>query len=33
MHKQLIKVNTRKTNKPVKKWGKDLTRYFSKDIR
>ena len=33
MHKQLIQVNTRKTNKPDKKWGKDLTRYFSKDIR
>ena len=32
-HLMHLKLNTRKTNKPVKKWGKDLTRYFSKDIR
>ena len=33
IYKQLIQVNTRKTNNPVKRWEKDLNRYFSKDIR
>ena len=30
IHKQLIQF-TRKTNSPVKKWGKDLNRHFSKE--
>ena len=33
IHKQLLQLNSRKINDPIKKWAKELNRHFFKEER